>query len=279
MIGGTNPPTPKISHPITPETYKEMKLLYTREYARGIDQILETTWYTENGLEHLLQDYKLCQMFADMLELFRTVAGKDYEAMRMLPSTESCLIWSLMCLPRTIGARREASDTGGLHRDAPLDLICSRLDVMEHLITGQYLDTNPLPHTRTVSAQHNSTILETQHVFWSKLGRFVSLADHEQDMSNYVVDQQRQLDEILAVLRRVLQGKENRDVLYSMAVVRHLSARTAGITQSHSTGITDRDRVKLEVARKFLEDQAAGKGTTQVVQRLCGMAVRSWTAV
>ena len=43
-------------------------------------------------------------------------------------------------------------------------------------------------------------------------------------------------------------------------------------------GIDELDpKTKLRVARRFVESEANGKGTSQVVQRVCGMVVRGWT--
>lgn len=83
----------------------------------------------------------------------------------------------------------------------------------------------------------------------------------------------------------LLDMVENRDVLFSMAVVRRYGPSYETVTEnggSHDRdGSAARDELigKLRVAKKFLEDEAAGKGTNQVVQRLCGMAVRSWASM
>ena len=37
------------------------------------------------------------------------------------------------------------------------------------------------------------------------------------------------------------------------------------------------EKTKLHVAKTFIESEAGGKGTNQVIQRVCGMAIRSWT--
>ena len=48
--------------------------------------------------------------------------------------------------------------------------------------------------------------------------------------------------------------------------------------EGKEAGIDELDpKTKLRVARRFVESEANGKGTSQVVQRVCGMVVRGWT--
>ena len=72
---------------------------------------------------------------------------------------------------------------------------------------------------------------------------------------------------------------ENRDVLYSIAIARHVGGRLLEFHPPNRVqAATDdpNDEVKkLQVACDFVaaEDQ---RGTTQVIQRVCGMAMRGW---
>ena len=72
---------------------------------------------------------------------------------------------------------------------------------------------------------------------------------------------------------------ENRDVLYSLAVARHIGGRLVEFHPPRpvisQTDDPNDDVKKLAVAQLFIsqEDQ---KGTTQVIQRVCSMAMRSW---
>lgn len=90
---------------------------------------------------------------------------------------------------------------------------------------------------------------------------------------------------MLSRLRNQLRGLESRDVLYSIAAVRQYGPRTKGEVLQRGTDVAvggelqEDERGRFAVAKKFVEDEAAGKGTNQVVQRACGMAVRSWTAL
>lgn len=238
----------------------QVKYLFTNEYAKGVDHFLETTWYANEGLDRLLADTRMCEMFAGMLELFHTTKSDNYETMRLLPLTESRFTWMLMCLSRhnLNPSSTSSAETTTQRPDPQLTTAVDRLSIFEHLITGRTLPTNPIATTTPFHLPSDPT--HRRHQFWRELGHHVTIAPS--DLA--------ELDASLSRMRLLLDMIENRDVLYSMAIVR----RFEGVR-----GLGEEDGGKLVVARKFIEDEAAGKGTTQVVQRLCGMAVRSWVGL
>jgi len=272
MIGGVDPPTPRYTKPLTHEICKEVEYMSVTEYAKGIDQVLETTWYNSHGMALMMEDKEMVGMFAGMLELFRNTKESDYDAMRMVPSTESKVIWSIMSLPRRIQGRfkSQAPDNNTTSRDEEgIVEVTNRIAILEKLLTGQVLEVNPLASQPTPTPLGYTG---RQKKFWHLLGQFVSIPPTENlDFA----------ESILAQLRQVLDELEGRDVLYSIAIVRHIGAQIADFPAGidgpfNGTAGAMEDRTKLRVAKKFIEDEAAGKGTTQVIQRLCAMAVRSW---
>ncbi|KAB8339148.1 hypothetical protein FH972_022084 [Carpinus fangiana] len=201
--------------PITPETIQEIKDLYAHEYARGIDDFFETKWYSKYGMQHLLGDDRIKDMFAGMVELFRNTTDSSFEVMHQLPSTEARTVWELMLM-----ARKAATNPGVAPAEREeLQPVVARLAIFEHLVTAQQIE----------------------------------------------------------------DGQENRDILYSIAVARHLGGKAADFPHVQPDtpifGLNTTDKNRLLVAKKFLEDEAATEGTDQVVQRICGMAVRNLTAL
>ena len=162
---------------------------------------------------------------------------------------------------------------------ADYDLTCAstRLDVVEALITGEHLESNPLSQFPAREPAANPPSLPDQLLqraldFWSSIGHFLTLHDDEASSA-------KEIDDTLARSRTLLDTCENRDVTYSVAIARHLGQRWAGFPHSLPHPITTNEKdtgAKLYVAQKFLEQEASGKGTTQVVKRICGMALRSW---
>lgn len=95
------------------------------------------------------------------------------------------------------------------------------------------------------------------------------------------------IDATLYEMRGLLDSRENRDVLYSVAVARYMP-RKALVEEKAGRGRLDpipetvgpndeeNPRVKIEVARNFVRSEAGGRGTTQVFQRVCGMVCLMW---
>lgn len=272
LMGGADPPTPRIEEPIPEETMQEIKELYTHEYAKGMDAFMETTWYSEHGLAHLLQDGRLLEMFAGMVEVFRTTASTDFEVQHRLPSTEARVVWMLLCLARKAAGSSSDDVPVTPAERSELTYIIARIAIFEHLVTNKTLSPNPHMFSGQ-QMNYSSTQQSRQHRFWMLLGHVVSLRG---DNAGRVA-----ADAALNSLRSLLDGQENRDVLYSIAIVRHLGSRTPDfpdklVPGALSIGLSVDDKKRLVVAKKFLEDEAS-EGTYQVVQRMCGMARRAWT--
>lgn len=205
-----------------------------------------------------------------------------------------------------------------------------RLEIVEALITGEGLPADPTNLAFTADQatstdevkSNNTTPFEDQLkgrelAFWKCLHTFLSAstasssssrplpssssASNNNDTSPVDTDSAsaaaaatKEVDDAVTSCRSFLDSRENRDVLYSIMVARHIGAKLAeqylqaknkdaanasapGATPVMPTSNDEADnRNKVYVAKKFIEDEAAGKGTNQVVQRLCAMVARSW---
>lgn len=151
-----------------------------------------------------------------------------------------------------------------------------RMEIFENLVTGEYLDSSSAPSP--VSEESNGTGLTDQlktreRDFWRLVHTFLTIRDDEASAA-------KEIDDTLTSCRGLLDSRENRDVIYSVMVARHVGARISEFPenlQQPANNDEDNARTKVFVAKKFIEDEANGKGTNQVVQRLCGMAHRSWS--
>ncbi|KAI9814434.1 MAG: hypothetical protein M1827_003290 [Pycnora praestabilis] len=276
-VGGVIPPplTPPNEHAssISPATYDEIKQIYLTLYGPAIDKFLETRWFGLRGLPRLLYDSRLCDQFATLIERFHSTRPDDQEATMVTQGVEAIVIWSLMTMCRSAVSAGNGSE-GQVEREE-LEEVTKRLDVFENLVSGQFLDTNPAPALD--HARYGPSPVQQQKYreceFWRLIGKFLTLRDDEASSA-------KEIDDTLGTCRMLLDGQENRDVIYSIAIARHIGQRVAEFPDNLQQP-TDNDeqdvRTKLFVAKKFIEDEAAGMGTTQVIQRLCGMATRSWT--
>lgn len=225
---------------------------YRLHYAPGLDKLFETTWYLTRGLSHLQKDPLLLDFVAQCMDHMRS-RNDDAASTHALQSLEARLVWQLATMPRS------ANPANG---PIGVDLL-PRIDTVEHLLTGQFLPQARIPRPQ---ADHQD--------FWSQLGRFTSTRDDMSDPGS-----QREINDALGVMRGVLAMAENRDVLYSIAIARHIGGKTPEFHPPRpvvpQTDDPNDDVKKLQVAHQFveIEDQ---KGTTQVIQRVCGMAIRGW---
>ena len=241
--------------PISPAMQREIAEFYTFHFAPGLDRVLETDFYTAHGLLHLQANAPLHDFVAQCVEQFRA-RSDDAKANSQIRSLEARLVWHLAVMPRSTTS----------HPD-----LIARVGTLEALLTGQFVDSNMAPsfpqHT-TAQPKYN------EHAFWHNLGRFVSIRDDLPDLSAA-----KQVNDVLGAMRGILGMLENRDVLYSMAVARHIGGRMPEFhPQKHlvpSTNDPNDELNKLKVAHQFVESENQ-RGTTQVIQRFCGMALQSW---
>lgn len=192
-------------------------------------------------------------------------------------SLEASVVWSMMGLCRHVANTPNTTNGQASHPEVDDDVkdAAARLEVFEKLISGEYLDPEPELKTENTT---NGTAFEEQlkyreREFWRLVSTFLTIRDDEASSA-------KEIDDTLGSCRSLLDSRENRDVVYSIAIARHVGQRMAefpnNIQQPASNDEQDA-RTKLYVAKKFIEDEANGKGTNQVIQRLCGMAMRSWT--
>lgn len=258
-------------NPLPQNLKSEVDSFYKFHYALGLDRLFETSWYSSRGLAHLEGDSAMQDFVSQCAEQFKM--SSDHTA-KPLRSLEARLVWTLASMPRAA-----ASNANGAGNDPLLQELLPRVETVENLLTGQFLEQNripPPPQQPGPSQPHQDHTPAHQKYneqsFWHNLARFASIRD---DHPATV----KEVNDALNLLRGILNMLENRDVLYSVAVARHIGGRLPDFNpQRHvvaSSNDPNDDMNRLKVAKQFveLEDQ---RGTTQVIQRVCSMAIRSW---
>lgn len=245
---------------------KEIEAYYKFHYAVGLDRLFETSWYSTRGFSCLQRDQSLLDFTAQCMHRMMSTAD-DPASVNACKSLEARLVWKLATMPRS-----ESSSNGmnGATTDQLTSEVLRRVDTLEYLLTGQFLPESSIPPQgfKNDSAPHSA------HTFWHNLGSFTSIHD---DVSNS--DNHRDINHALAILRGILGGHETRDVLYSIAIARYIGGRLPEYNPPNRiTSQTDdpNDEVKkLQIAHDFVATEDV-KGSSQVIQRVCGMALRSW---
>ncbi len=283
-INGLPPPPLPPSQPIVEPLKEQMKQIWSTVYAPGIDKFLETTWYVSRGETYLIQNQIMCDQFANLIYRFQALPSNDPNYPIYLAATyslEAKMVWEMISMSRTAAGVNKSEGAPEPEID-PEDLkngvkdAVKRVDIFEALVTGEYLSSEDDPSS-TEDTKPNGTpfgdqLKTREKQFWSLIYTFLTIRDDEASSA-------KEIDDTISTARSLLDSRENRDVIYSIMIARHIGARIAefptNLPQPTSNEEAE-DKNKLHVAKRFIEEEANGKGTNQIVQRLCGMAARSW---
>ncbi|KAI0009705.1 hypothetical protein F4779DRAFT_627639 [Xylariaceae sp. FL0662B] len=268
-LGGAVPPT--LNFPLTKEQLDEVRDLYDQVYAPGLEKFFETEWYTRpQGVSALVSNTAVNEMLVGFLQSMSKMDANDVAGMQYSANLEFRVVWDLAALVYTseykvnVGEHLPATDDGSEARN--------RVAVFEALLSGDYLDQNPLmpPPENADSTLHHRT---REFKFWYLLAEFLRVRDQSG------IDVTRQRNHIIGQIRDVLDGRENRDVLYSLAVIRAFAPKFPPDFESSLPPHLDEGdpKSKLAVARKFIQDESqVTGGTTNVVRRFSELAVRAF---
>lgn len=179
------------------------------------------------------------------------------------------LVWALLCtcrrppLPGFAGEFiNDKEDT--LDGDEVAE---KRLDILEALITARQLTSNPLagsterPENSTPPTFSQQLKIREQN-FWLHVGEFVCTSDADA------------AERILSKCRKLLDNWENRDVIYSVMLMRHIGEKWHD--KQIEEADDERDRKDWLAAKGFLQSEADGRAMNTVVKRFCAMALRAW---
>ncbi len=254
--------------PVEPEqsTIEEIRQMYLSIYIPGLESFVESRWFSLEGTATLMKDPVVLEHFAKLLQQFMKATECNEAEMAYAYQIEVRVVWELAQMANNAESKPErAPDSLPSPEDA--NEAALRLKVFQHLITGEIAESNEL--TRPVGQGEHHKMRELD--FWYSLGRFVTLPIHSNDASSSIA-----IDETLSHLRNLLDGRENRDVLYSIAVVRALGQRVSEYDVSEQPLHLDEQdaRSKLSVAKRFVGDESL-RGTTNVIRRFCELACRA----
>ena len=271
-LRGIAPPPPYPLGNLPPGRLEEIQAVFLATYAPAIDKLLEVRWYSEKALPVLMADNQLMADYSALINAFNEWNLSDGNTLARLESFEASIIWRSMVLCRQV----PSAENGQYGQDWNLLVATTRLSAIEALLSWNYLDQNALSRSLGMDAANPPNppdqFMQRQLDFWSELGEFLTLHDNEASSA-------KQIDDTLSRCRQLLDTYENRDIIYSIAIARHLGQRWADFPSNlPKVGYTNEKEsgTKLFVAQKFIEEEAEGKGTTQVYKRICCMAVRSW---
>ncbi|KAI0396402.1 hypothetical protein F5Y17DRAFT_119664 [Xylariaceae sp. FL0594] len=270
-VGNSVPPT--LNAPMTQEKVAEVQNLYAQVYAPGLEKFFESEWYLRpsGGPSALASNAKVQEVLAAFLQSLATTSKDDVAGMAYSANLEFRVVWELATLVQ-YAPEYKVMASNGIPPTDDVGEARNRVMVFDTLLSGGFLDRNPLS-APVGNPGHASHHRNRELKFWYGLGQFLMVRDHP----NMDVTPQR--DHVLGQLRELLDGRENRDVLYSLTVIRALTHKFPPDFESMLPPHLDESdpKSKLAVARKFVQEEArVTGGTTNVVRRFSELGVRAF---
>lgn len=265
-LGRSLPPEPK-SMP-DPAKMDEIRGLYDEIYAPGLEKFFETTWYTleSTSVQLLTGPEAVVKRIAGLLSLVGKADQHDQTAMANSAHVEFRTVWDLACLP--LGTNPRINPPSIIPPDDDSAEARNRVLVIDALLSGTILIENPLVRPPPTGDLRRVRELD----FWYHLGEFCRVEPLGHPPNAVIVSQR---DQILNRIRTLLDGRENRDVLYSTAIIRALSSEFPPDFESTLPSHLDENdpKSKLAVARKFIQDESkVTGGTTNIARRFSELA-------
>ncbi|KAH8180094.1 negative acting factor [Sarocladium implicatum] len=268
VVDQLGPPLPSVQINDNGETLGEITKVYHEMYAGGLSAFFENNWFyfTDHGKMTFPRDTRLVNAMASFLKALETSAAHGISPEAYLENLETRVVWELARSAYLVPQQSRASPQAVLPPWSDSYEARQRVQVVESLLGGEHLPSNPL----TPPYQDKDPHRVRQFDFWYALGEFIRQRD---DHSG--ADATKTREDCLARMRSLLDGRENRDVLYSIAVVREMTPKYAPVNIStspqhmHETEPQNR----FIVATKFVTAEAqAGGGTTNVSRKFCKIA-------
>jgi white-opaque regulator 2 len=267
LVSWGRSPAPKLPSPPTQATLDEIRNLYAEIYAPGLDAFFESKWFTlDSTSELLMSSYPVIDMLAGFLSIVGNADQNNKVAMNDSANLEFRVVWDLACLANTNEARLNTPSTFSPCDDGAEAR--HRVSVLDTLLSGGSFQENPLVRPPPQGDYQRLRELD----FWYHIGEFLLVQPAEGQPTDEALGRR---DQILARLRTLLDGRENRDVLYSIAIMRALSPEFSSDFESSLPPHLDESdpKSKLAVARQFIQDEAkVTGGTTNIVRRFSELA-------
>ena len=263
LLGGAEPPIMNSSP--SEDVVKEVSKYYKDIYVPGLSHFFETEWYGGLNFNPRIQEPRSLQLLhtdKPLMGLFGSFAKHTSQPradLRYACQLEECIVWGLANLPHHTNIPGVTSLV-----PAPDDAheLVGRLQVFEALLLGDQhtLTKNPLRNPIMINGSAPSRRSEFE--FWWYLAEQV-IKGGKQNLQNML---------------SLMEGKENRDFLYSIAVLRQYSHIWDPLTIEselpHSLFPSD-TRSSLAVAVRFV-GKTMREGCTNVIRRFAQLAFRAY---
>lgn len=272
-------PIPKDSVP----NLEPIRKVYDIAFAPGLDKLLDSgssKWYTRHGFRILSSDRHLLGLMLAYLTLVGNNSANSSSDIATLASQEARITWALL------GLCIRADNDGG--EDA--DRLARRFKALEAILTGDPLTSTastsmadfvhqdePEPEVR--GSAFEKQLAKRSDEFWKAIETAARSQRRIQTQKDDTIpnpNDNENLTTAITQCRGLLDGMENRDIIYSILLQTQSTPPTPNPSSSSDGTISpDRAREK-DLAKRFLQSQADGRATNQVFSTIASMAIRAF---
>ena len=228
-------------------------------YAVGLQRFFETTWYQTNRPK-----LEVASPLLHIWAAFHRSMRPDYPHSEHTTRIEVQLVWELAT--RALATKPGRNVDAALVADDDAIEIRNRVLVFDALMSGRHVAENMLLDPRVVEDPQKWR----QFKFWFDLAEVLRIRPGSSQTAEQLVG--------LDSLRQLLDGRENRDVLYSIVVLRvlGLTYRNCGVTVNeykNEGNLAHRWAIAHDLIRNEIKPTG---GTTPVVRKFCEMAYQAF---
>ena len=275
-----------------------IRKVYSTMFATGLDHFLETgpsNWFAQKGFDLLVADQALLAQFLLYLTMVSNhAAAQNNGHIEALASQEARMTWALFSLctrPSTsLNSNSSTAHGSGVGGASCLDEedtedVARRVRAIEAIFTGEPIlrDANmsdfiqdhqdeivgapPITEVATAPTEQEAQLTSFQRQLLRRSDDFWRLVEMAAEHPSMVVHE-------LECLRKMLDGRENRDIIFS-AMLLSTGPGPAANEDNHSPNRSAK-RQERELARRFLESEANGRATKLVLANMAGIALRAF---
>ncbi|KAF3930474.1 hypothetical protein ABW20_dc0110270 [Dactylellina cionopaga] len=267
------PPTPPPSENAYMPGNEGVKALYTSKYAPALDQLFETGWFSDECISIMSLNTDLVNFLGtvfDRLNSGEAPASSDTGLDHLPPGKAALILYTVMDLLYGLGRNRDALSGLQFPRTENISETLDRVRIIETLVMNKRLEEDE--DSANFSLADLNPEEESPDVrsakFWGAIKMFLKLSDVGSPAAR----------DILEACRPYLERNlDNRDIIYSIASIRHLQAALKDDRDDTYRDPEEKRRklTTLDDAKSFIESMARTPSgeTTCVFRRICSRAL------
>ncbi|KAK6544339.1 hypothetical protein TWF694_001039 [Orbilia ellipsospora] len=267
------PPTPPPSENAYIPGHEGVKSLYATKYAPALDQLFETGWFSDECISIMSLNIDLVSYLGsvfDRLNSGETPSESDSGLDLLPPGKAAIILYTVMDLLYGLGKKGDVLIGPQASRTENISETLDRVRIIETLVMNKRLDEDD--DSANFSLADLNPEEESPDVrsakFWGAIKMFLKLSDVGSPAARDI------LDACKPYLERSL---DNRDIIYSIALIRHLQAALKDDRDDTYSDPEEKRKklTNLDDSKSFIEGMARTPSgeTTCVFRRICSRAL------